>query len=603
MSEGDRDLNDLLSDEQRREFMLLVADATDRMQHSLESVFTYVAPTKEEKEIIRKAEELSIDDEKVERDEKDTQLTELNHESSDVRQPAMEYFQEWRRALLERLGTVINTKSTNKSAPRDNGSFPETEDDKLVKFPDAVSTSLDTLSAEYKTLLLNALLLLLLSLESYNAYSRTLLKIVSSSLKVPASLFLEVEGQVAAQLQKAAALEHEKSESEKQRAASSSRWKIGIASVAGAAIVGITGGLAAPLVAAGLGTVMGGIGLGGTAAASYLGAVAGSSVLIGGLFGSYGAKMAGETMRKYAAEVEDFAFLPLSKDEQTSKLSVTVGVSGWLNAVEEVSAPWTVLNDSVDGYALRYETKALLSLGTVLSDLMFSTAFAYAKKEIISRTVFAALMNALWPIGLLKIGRVLDNPWRIAFTRSQKAGVVLADALCERVQGNRPVTLIGYSLGSRVIYDCLKTLASRSKFGLVENVVVMGSPTPADAIDWKLIRSVVSGRVVNVYSENDYILGFLYRTASVQFGIAGLQEVDCYGIENVNVSHLVEGHLRYRYLIGRILRDHVGMEGLNGDLILQQDQNLKKMVHDEKKTEQQGQEDDDNEKKETIFEA
>ncbi len=40
------------------------------------------------------------------------------------------------------------------------------------------------------------------------------------------------------------------------------KWKIGAAGVAGAALIGITGGLAAPLLAAGIGTVLGGIGLG-----------------------------------------------------------------------------------------------------------------------------------------------------------------------------------------------------------------------------------------------------------------------------------------------------------------------------------------------------
>ena len=41
---------------------------------------------------------------------------------------------------------------------------------------------------------------------------------------------------------------------------SSRKWKVGLASVAGAALIGVTGGLAAPLVAAGIGSVMGGLG-------------------------------------------------------------------------------------------------------------------------------------------------------------------------------------------------------------------------------------------------------------------------------------------------------------------------------------------------------
>ena len=63
------------------------------------------------------------------------------------------------------------------------------------------------------------------------------------------------------------------------------------------------------------------------------------------------------------------------------------------------------------------------------------------------------------------------------------------------------------------------------------------------------MRSVVAGRLVNVYSSNDYVLGFLYRTSSVQYGVAGLQKIEgLAGIENVDVSDTVSGHLRYRYL-------------------------------------------------------
>lgn len=606
-TENDRDLNDLLSAQQRVEFTLLVANASARMRDSLEDVFRYVPPTADEKKLVKETGHLSVEEKDTVVDDNDAHrgasgASEVALREAEVgdgawkeqlHDPAIQYFENWRSLLLQRLGEVINTRSeaaaktpatTESAGVRD---FPETEADKSTKFPPVTETTLSELSAEYKTLLLNALLLLLLSLERYNSLSRTLLKSVSASLRVPPSLFLEVEAQVAGQLQKAAQLQHEQSEEEKAKAASSSRWKIGIASVAGAALVGITGGLAAPLVAAGLGSVMGGIGLGGTAAAGYLGAMAGSSVLVGGLFGSYGAKMAGNTMRKYAKEVEDFAFLPLrtgSKDESRneSRLSVTVGVSGWLVAPEDVTSPWTVLQPSTDAYALRYEVEALMALGTVLGNFLLSSAFSYAKKEIISRTVFASLMVALWPLGLLKVGKVLDNPWRIAFVRSQKAGVVLADALCEKVQGNRPVTLLGYSLGARVIYDCCKELVKRQKFGILENVVLMGAPTPADTSDWSSIRAICSGRVVNVYSEKDYILGFLYRTASVQYGIAGLQQVDASGVENVDVSDLVEGHLRYKYLVGKILRDRVGLEGIDGEAVRLQNQKLARLVEQEK---------------------
>ncbi|KAF8543767.1 hypothetical protein BDD12DRAFT_818807 [Trichophaea hybrida] len=190
---------------------------------------------------------------------------------------------------------------------------------------------------------------------------------------------------------------------------------------------------------------------------------------------------------------------------------------------------------------------------------------SWVKSEIIKRTVFAALYSALWPIGLLKAARIIDNPFSIAKHRSEKAGLVLADAIINKAQGERPVTLIGFSLGARVIYTCLLSLAERGAFGLVENVVLIGSPVPASKDAWKTIRSVVAGRVVNVFSEQDYVLAFLYRTSSIQLGVAGLQKIKVEGVENIDVGEMVEGHLRYRFAVGRVLRSV-----LRGDIDLKE---------------------------------
>lgn len=167
------------------------------------------------------------------------------------------------------------------------------------------------------------------------------------------------------------------------------------------------------------------------------------------------------------------------------------------------------------------------------------------------------------PLGLLKVAHVVDNPFSVAKARADKAGRVLADVLINKAQGERPVTLIGYSLGSRAIYSCLQSLASQRAYGLVESAILMGSPTPSDTGDWRMMRSVVSGRLVNVFSENDAVLAFLYRTSSLQLGIAGLQPIHgLSGVENVNVSDLISGHLRYQHLIGKILTV-IGLEDID----------------------------------------
>jgi hypothetical protein len=165
----------------------------------------------------------------------------------------------------------------------------------------------------------------------------------------------------------------------------SRKWKVGLATVAGATIIGVTGGMAAPLVAAGVGSVMGGLGLGATAAAGYLGSVAGSTLVVGSLFGAFGGRITGQMMDNYAKEVEDFAFIPVHSSNKTSedhdegakeasdhdhKLRVTICISGWLTEKEEVVKPWTMLGTGAEVFAMRYELEALLNLGhSMVSDV------------------------------------------------------------------------------------------------------------------------------------------------------------------------------------------------------------------------------------------
>ncbi|KAG8409007.1 hypothetical protein J3458_020011 [Metarhizium acridum] len=222
--------------------------------------------------------------------------------------------------------------------------------------------------------------------------------------------------------------------------------------------------------------------------------------------------------------------------------------------------------------------KTLLSLGTALQDLVQSFAWKTLKVEIIKRTVLATLWAALWPIQVLAAASNVDNPFNRASNRSKKAGRLLADALINKVQGERPVTLIGYSLGATAIHACLQSLAERKAFGLIDNVVIMGAPAPSDAAHWRTLRCVVSGTIFNVYSENDMMLGFVYRMHSLALGVAGLQAIEgVHGIRNLDLSEKVSGHLRYPSLTGEILKAcgftgvHAGVEIEKDDLIRMKD--------------------------------
>lgn len=275
----------------------------------------------------------------------------------------------------------------------------------LIHLHPPTPTGLTSLPMEKRILLLHSMLLLLLSLENYSAYSRVLLLNIASSLHIPLHILAEDEVRVAKSLSQVTKEISGDEEIQKRNEENKTarRWKVGLASVAGAAVIGITGGLAAPLVAAGIGTVLGGIGLGSTAAASLLGAMAESSLVVGTLFGIYGAKASAKMVDQYTKDIQDFAFLPLhgairseyrdGKDvaPDDRRLRVVLGIGGWLVQKEDVVNPWRSLGHQSEVYALRWELEALMKMGNSLETVVKSAAWSLAKKEIIARTSKRAL--------------------------------------------------------------------------------------------------------------------------------------------------------------------------------------------------------------------
>ncbi|KAI9007331.1 hypothetical protein BC832DRAFT_448156 [Gaertneriomyces semiglobifer] len=422
------------------------------------------------------------------------------------------------------------------------------------------------------------LLLVLTATKRYDARTRVLLRHLASELSLPFPSDYELSTSETLQQPENAIKETKEAISKREEGGRTWRnWKIGLAATAGAVAIGVTGGLAAPLVGAGLGSILGAVGLGTTAAGIMVTGLASTGVLMGSLFGAYGGKMAGEMVARRTKEVSDFEFIPIHLN---NRLHITIPITGWLNSEADVVAPWTVIDDTGDVHALQWETKALLDLGSAFGDMIQAQAIGVIKSQIIKRTVLATLMSALWPLGLLKLGQLIDNPWHNASDLAKKTGIVLADVLCEKVQGERPVSLIGYSLGARVIYYCLLELAERKQYGLIENVFVFGLCASAAPETWTSIRQVVAGRLVNGYSTNDWLLAFLYRTMNIQWGIAGLQPVDVDGIENIDITMIVEGHLKYRGAIGECL-EAAAAEEMNKEQIIVQKAVLRKIESQE----------------------
>nr|CAD7433662.1 unnamed protein product [Timema monikensis] len=137
----------------------------------------------------------------------------------------------------------------------------------------------------------------------YDARMRVLIRHMSSLLHVPLELVEIYEESVVEYLreEQQELTEVEKKEvSRRQRNKKIKRYAwISLATIGGGAVLGLTGGLAAPLIGAGVGTILGG------ASAAALGSTAGIAI-IGSLFGVAGAGLTGTNSPEFCMESTPF---------------------------------------------------------------------------------------------------------------------------------------------------------------------------------------------------------------------------------------------------------------------------------------------------------
>jgi len=228
--------------------------------------------------------------------------------------------------------------------------------------------------------------------------------------------------------------------------------------------------------------------------------------------------------------------------------------------------------------------------------------------ELLKLTPLGGLMSSIkWPKMVLDRANEIDNPWSVVSDRARQTGILLARRLLHQYYGGiageeeqerigegysihsrsslkgRPISLIGYGFGAKVIFECLTTLnkeGGMSARGIVENAVLIGAPVSADIADWIGARVVVADRLVNVFSDRDYLLAVMSRQKGWQVTVAGLMAIpslDPTGhthvhspslstshlhlhshtsfreVENLNVSHLVGSFDQYPAALPAIL--------------------------------------------------
>jgi hypothetical protein len=161
--------------------------------------------------------------------------------------------------------------------------------------------------------------------------------------------------------------------------------------------------------------------------------------------------------------------------------------------------------------------------------------------------------------GLLGLSRramatELLGAWHSTMRTAEQAGKLLAQAIA-RTPGWR-FTLLGHSLGARVIHFALKDLAPYVR---VDNVYLLGGAVGGSSKDdacWKTAASAVKDKIYNCYSGEDEVLRFLYQGANAKLS-------DPIGYSGIHLKHprivqhdataLVQSHTAWKQHFGSIL--------------------------------------------------
>lgn len=254
-------------------------------------------------------------------------------------------------------------------------------------------------------------------------------------------------------------------------------------------------------------------------------------------------------------------------------------------------------------YLIFWESKLLEQLEKSTAEFQKDLAKS-AAGEALKKTALSSLMAAIaLPTTLLSLTGAIDETWTLVAERADEAGIALAQSLLEDGSGHRPVSLIGYSFGSRIITSCLLELArqqriwdqnqtnqssqghqieakepprstresmmrrissrqafkgqprqpviTREPISVVEDVVLMGCPASIGSEEWSELRNIVGGRLINCYSKKDLMISILFRVlkngvTKILSPPAGIREVvGAPGVENYDVSGIISNHEEY----------------------------------------------------------
>jgi len=322
------------------------------------------------------------------------------------------------------------------------------------------------------------------------------------------------------------------------------------------------GAVAAPAIGGALGGLGGLSGLTGAAATSHgLAVIGGGSLTAGGLgmageatviavgTGLLGGAGGGILVNKFVGEIKGFAIRTPRKGVSTQ----VIVVNGFLSQGENLITEWKPALKKHFGKAtwfeIDWESKRLQELGKVAFGGAGKSALSQAVKKFAKHATKQAGKNlspVAWLSTALDVG---GNPWSIAMAKARQTGQLLADLIL-RADGRRRYTLLGHSLGARVIYYTLQSLAEAQRGQpRVREVHLLGGAVGADADIWENLPKAVNGRIYNYYSKRDSVLQTLYRAGTLflsePIGRTAIR-LQSDKVRNIDVTDFVGGHSKFK---------------------------------------------------------
>jgi hypothetical protein len=267
-----------------------------------------------------------------------------------------------------RLSAESDTSS--ESDPPPPYEAQETEEPPEVTTPSQMPTT-DRIDIDLRWTVLCDLFLVLIADSAYDARSRTLLERVGAALDVTWLQISRFEKRVtdSLEMQEQADKENwdESDHMEKRRkmALKQKYMIMGLATVGGGLVIGLSAGLLAPVIGAGLAAGLTTVGISGTSA--FLGG-AGGTALIASSATLGGSTIGMRASHRRTGAVQTFEYRPLHNNK---KVNLIVTVSGWMTGkVDDVRLPFSTVDPIMgDIYSVLWEPEMLRSMGDTINIL------------------------------------------------------------------------------------------------------------------------------------------------------------------------------------------------------------------------------------------